>query len=71
MTLYQNELASLPPSFENLQNLKKLNLAWNRFEELPPVIMGLPKLEWFGFFHNPIRGDMPNLNHIKEVILEK
>jgi Leucine-rich repeat (LRR) protein len=54
-----------------LKNLRKLNLAWNQFEELPSVITGLPKLEWFGFFYNPIRGDMPRLNHIKEVILEK
>jgi Leucine-rich repeat (LRR) protein len=69
--LYQNELSSLPASFEKLQNLKKLNLAWNRFEELPSVVMGLPKLEWFGFFYNPIRGGMPRLNHIKHVVLEK
>jgi Leucine-rich repeat (LRR) protein len=71
MTLYQNELGSLPASFENLNNLKKLNLAWNQFEEFPSVIMGLRKLEWFGLFYNPIRGDIPRLNHIKEVILEK
>ncbi|ALA60761.1 hypothetical protein [Nitrospira moscoviensis] len=48
-----------------------MNLAWNRFAAVPPVVGSLPKLDWFGFYHNPAQGARPDLSHIREAVLGK
>jgi Leucine-rich repeat (LRR) protein len=43
LSLWGNALKMLPKSFENLLNLKILDLNFNNIEEIPPFLTALEK----------------------------
>ena len=52
MELRENALSNLPPSFENLRNLERLDLGDNELTDLPSFIGQLTKLSELWLDHN-------------------
>ena len=44
--IHRNDLSELPKNFENLSNLYKLNLCYNKFEKFPTVLLKMKNLQY-------------------------
>jgi len=63
----QTERHAFPHSMSNLKALRYLDLGRNGFEQIPPFVQDLPKLEEFRFEFNALKQLPPSISDLREL----
>ena len=67
LSLWNNQLSSLPKSFSSLSQLKVLNLSWNNFIKLPDWIDSLKSLEILSLWGNKLESLPESLSQLSSL----